>query len=479
MKKIKFLGTFMIILLFSICSFNKVYGISASLSPSPSSVLQGNTFTVKVNLSSDVCAANFNLSYDTSKLTLVSGDTSYAWAEGETLPSYTFKANNSVTGSANISLSGTASDTNYNPSGLSGSTAVTITAPVVTNSTSTTTKTPTTSTSNNANLKKLVPNYEGLSPNFNPAVTKYSLTVPATATSLGLTVAVEGTGAKYWISGDENLKMGDNTVSITVTATDGTKKVYTIIVTKAADVAKANAYLSSIVIDGKTLSPVFTSENLEYDIGTVTSDVEKLTVLAFAQSTDSKIEITGNDKLVDGDNIIKVKVTAVDGTTTKEYTIKVNKEVKSAVTVIASTTSENVDIYGDMDSLKSDTPSGFTGFLDNLSIYLQAYGLMLSLFAFCLFEFVQIVYLYKVIDKIEKENKVKIDETDETIFSRRRNSESENIDTNSSWRNDNNKEEPIDDISDELVDSSNVDSVIKNDTENSEDFTDLKNDDKE
>jgi len=439
MKKLNFLVAFIIVLLFSIYDSTAVYGISSTLSSSPSSVLQGNTFTVRVSLSGDVCAANFNISYDTSKLTLISGDTSYAWAEGESLPSYTFKAKTGVAGSANISLSGTASDTNYKSSGLSGSTAVTITAPVVTSPTPTTPAktTATATTGSNANLKRLVPNYEGLSPNFNSSVTKYSLTVPATATSLGLSIGVEATGAKYWITGEDNLQMGDNTVSVTVTATDGTKKVYTIIVTKAADVAKANAYLSSIVIDGKTLAPEFTAENLAYDIGTVTSDIEKLTVLAFAQTENSKIEITGNEGLVEGENIIKVKVTAIDGITTKEYTIKVTKDIAA---VVAGATVDEAN------KLIEITPSKLDNFLSGVGMYIRAFWLVLALFAFCLFEFAQIVYLYRKLYKlnksdtlyfVEKDNETNVE--DETAPSRRRSNESEIV---------------IDDTSDELVDNS-------------------------
>lgn len=339
---------------------------------------------------------------------------------------------------------------------------ITVKAPVVNNPTTPTTPTNTTK-SNNANLKKLVPNYEGLSPNFNPATTKYSLAVPATATSLGLTVAVEQTGAKYWINGEDNLQMGDNTVNITVTAPDGTKKVYTIIVTKVADVTKANAYLSNIVIDGKTLNPSFTAENLEYDIGVITSDVAKLTVLAYAQSENAKVEVIGSDALVEGENTIKVKVTAPDGITTKEYIIKYNKEAAAKV-------DEEVVIYPEANSLQETNPSKFSNFFKGLWIYIKNFWLVLSLFAVCLFELWQIIYLYKKVEKVKKNNHEENDaSTLGDKISRRRNSDSANVFGD--------KEEKIEDISDELVSDETVEKKDEEDiSDNFEDSKDIEED---
>lgn len=478
MKRIKILSILMIVMLFSICNINRVYGLSSTLSPSASSITQGGTFTVRVNFSSDVCAASYNITYDTSKLTLVSGETSEAWTEGEALPSLAFKAKSGVTGTANISISAQVSDTNFVKSNISGGTSVNIGTPVVA-------KTPTTTTNasaSNTNLKKLVPNFEGLSPSFNPAVTKYSLTVPSTTTNLKLTVATEATGSKYWISGDENLKLGDNTVTITVTASNGAKKVYTIIVTKADDVQKANAYLSNLVVDGKTLSPVFAAESLEYDIGTVTSDVDKLTVLAYTQKEGAKSEITGNESLKDGENIIKIKVTAEDGVTTKEYTIKVTKEA----TAVATT--DEVAIYSELNNLQNlggTTPP--TSLAHTLWMYLKKFWLVLALFAFCLFELGQIIFLYKKVNKGENKevkSKIKIkeiknkivldDKVNDEIPHRRRNSEltrsneesSKNIEVKQDKVNESEVEEKVDDTYEEVVED-----YTENGKDN-EDFTD-------
>ncbi len=87
------------------------------------------------------------------------------------------------------------------------------------------------SLSGNANLKSLTIN--GLSPSgFSPDVTSYTLTVPGSAPDRLTVVAVPEDGtASVSVSGD-TLVSGAATVTVTVTARDGTKKVYTVKVTR-------------------------------------------------------------------------------------------------------------------------------------------------------------------------------------------------------------------------------------------------------
>jgi VCBS repeat-containing protein len=399
-KKIKI--TIFIILIALIFNLtNNIYAASVSLS-STSSLEIGATTTLTITGSDAI--GKFSIS--SSNPGVVSTSTNSIWVEGSA--SVTLKANSA--GSATISVNAVdVSDASGNAITPSGSKTITVNAPVVQQPTVTqpsnnntapaatnknTNNTTTNTNNSNANLKKLVPNKEGLSPNFNSNITKYSLAVPSTLNDLGLTVATEATGAKYYITGDKNLQMGDNIVSITVTAVDGTKKTYTIVVTKADDATKANAYLNNIVVDGYELSPTFTSENLEYDIDKV--NLDKLTVLAYAQNEKSKIEIIGNEGLVDGENTIKIKVTAEDGTTTKEYTIKVVKEAAPVVTE----ENEEMNSLKDVESLDKKM-----SFLDIIKYYIQNYWIVIYLLIFSLFELFQIIYLYKKANKNNNINK--------------------------------------------------------------------------
>lgn len=386
-------------MLVALSLMQNAYASSVSLTAYATTLEIGATTTVMVN-GSDL-TGKFNIS--SSNAGVISLNSSSIWVENNSV-SVTAKAN--AAGTATITL--IPSDVSNSTSGddITGSVGtktltIKVNAPAAppTNNNTNNGGSNTTTLSSNANLKKLVPNYEGLSPNFNASTTKYSLTVPASVNSLNLTLATESTSAKYAVSGNQNFKLGDNVVTITVTAANGTKKYYTITVTKAADPAKANASLSNIIIDGKTLNPAFAAETVEYDIGTVSADVDKLTVLAYSQSEDAKVDITGNEGLVEGENKINVKVTAADGVTTRSYVVKVTKEAKPAVVVQDEVRPYETNNYVDVDKF-----GGIKDFFRNIFAAIKANALVLLLYAFVLVEFAQILYLYKKVNGIQKGN---------------------------------------------------------------------------
>lgn len=90
---------------------------------------------------------------------------------------------------------------------------------------------------------------------------------------------------------------------------------------------KTNANLKSLEVEGFSISPSFSASTLEYTMQ-VEMDTEKLKVNAQAESEKATVKIEGNETIVEGENIVKVIVTAEDGTTTKTYTIKVTKQEK-------------------------------------------------------------------------------------------------------------------------------------------------------
>ena len=90
---------------------------------------------------------------------------------------------------------------------------------------------------------------------------------------------------------------------------------------------KTNANLKSLEVEGFSISPSFSASTLEYTMQ-VEMDTEKLKVNAQAESEKATVKIEGNETIVEGENVVKVIVTAEDGTTTKTYTIKVTKQEK-------------------------------------------------------------------------------------------------------------------------------------------------------
>lgn len=278
----------------------------------------------------------------------------------------------------------------------------------------------------NTYLSKLQVNKEGLTPNFNKEKTSYSLNVNENVTNIDVTAIPEASTSKVSITGNTNLKNGDNTIYITVTAENGAKKTYTITVTKSGDPVKSNSYLESLIVENATLSPAFSKEVFEYDCGVVGKSIESLKILAFGENENVKIEITGNDSLIEGENEIKVKVTSEDGTTTKEYIIKVKKDSS----IVEEEKIEEINLLEDLDNNKKDK-SIFKNIIDKI----RNNALIIIMEIMIIVEFIEIVYLYRRQDKSKNKEKIKYnsnigDKTDgENISNETKLTDDFNVDT--------------------------------------------------
>lgn len=90
-----------------------------------------------------------------------------------------------------------------------------------------------------------------------------------------------------------------------------------------------NKNLKSLAVDGYEITPDFSSDVTEYNL-TVDVTVDALTVNATAEDENAKVEITGNDNLLIGENTIEIKVTAEDETV-RTYKINVTKGEKVGI----------------------------------------------------------------------------------------------------------------------------------------------------
>ena len=196
-----------------------------------------------------------------------------------------------------------------------------------------------------------------------------------------------------YVSGNTELKDGDNNVLITVTAQNGAKRTYTIVVNKSADPEKANSYLSNLIIKDMILTPEFSNEVLEYDGGTVRLSGDKLEIYAYPTNENAKVEIIGNENLVDGENTVTIKVTSEDGTSTKEYVIKFIKE----------TGEETQALEDEVANSENEAKNWFKDIFKDLWRKAKANSLVLLMYLFIIVEFVQIVYLYKEVKKKDEE----------------------------------------------------------------------------
>ena len=188
-------------------------------------------------------------------------------------------------------------------------------------------------------LKTLeIANYS-INPTFDPEITDYTVSIDKDdIDKLEIKAEPNDTKSKVEISGNENLKAGDNIIKITVTAEDATTRIYTINATKKEKVALG---LSSLKIDGYTLSPVFATDLLEYKVNILDVNVNSLNISAVANDEEAKVEISGNTGIKQGENTIEIKVTSKDGTETITYKIIAIKNIAET-----TTKNDNLILYG-------------------------------------------------------------------------------------------------------------------------------------
>lgn len=104
------------------------------------------------------------------------------------------------------------------------------------------TKVTVTSASSNASLGSLVISAGTLSPEFSAATKDYTATVDYSCSSLAVTANPADSKASVTsVTGNDSLEVGENTVSVVVTAEDGSTSTYNIVVTRRAEDDPENA----------------------------------------------------------------------------------------------------------------------------------------------------------------------------------------------------------------------------------------------
>lgn len=248
----------------------------------------------------------------------------------------------------------------------------------------TTPETPETPTkSSEARLSSLSLSVGSLSPKFSPSTLGYSTNVPNGTASLSVTAVTTSSAAKAVVSGASSLSTGDNTATVKVTAEDGTttmtytitvkvaaanasnvatdskasittgatvlaegsntvtvdvtaedgttKQTYTITVTRALS---SDALLSGIALSSGSLDPAFSNIGANYAYkATVANSVSSITVTGTARHPGATVSDNGSYDLVAGTpKTVTLVVTAADGKATATYTINVLRAAAAAST---------------------------------------------------------------------------------------------------------------------------------------------------
>jgi gliding motility-associated-like protein len=194
--------------------------------------------------------------------------------------------------------------------------------------------------SSNASLSDITLNAGTLSPAFTSATLAYGASVVNATTSVQLTPTVADSTASVTVNGTTvlsgsassgiPLNLGNNNLTITVTAQDGTTNTYTVVVNRALS---SNADLTALALSAGILEPSFSSSTTTY-AAAVPLAISSVTLTPTVGDATASVKINGTSvtsgsasgaiPLNVGNNIITTDVTAQDGTV-KTYTLTVNR----------------------------------------------------------------------------------------------------------------------------------------------------------
>lgn len=212
----------------------------------------------------------------------------------------------------------------------------------VVNSLVTSTKPAEEAKSSNVNLKSLTIKDQEIIPKFDAKTLKYAVEVEEDVTDLEIKAEAEDAKATISIQGEKDLKEGENTVTISVSAEDGTVQIYEIKVTKGEQTVIPLG-LKSLKIKNTDIDTIFTNDVYEYEIEI--DDVDKLEIEAEANYETASVEIKGNSNLKEGNNQITITVTSSDGQEKVTYQIKANKILATNASVIENKQEVDYKMY--------------------------------------------------------------------------------------------------------------------------------------
>ncbi|MBR2316758.1 MAG: chitobiase/beta-hexosaminidase C-terminal domain-containing protein, partial [Spirochaetales bacterium] len=167
--------------------------------------------------------------------------------------------------------------------------------------------------------------------NFNPLTNDYDISVPNSVDSVtvygsGTNASVERGNGQYTLNAGEVTKV----TVVLVSTTDSSKtNEYTVKITRAREGASDDATLSVLELQGNglvTLTPSFSSDMKEYT-ATVDNAVSSVIVNFSTNHFAAKADYKSGDSfsLVEGENTLKIQVTAEDGETKLLYTVKITR----------------------------------------------------------------------------------------------------------------------------------------------------------
>lgn len=310
---IVFIVIFIISLLFDTLGIT-AYAASATIKFSTEStvVSKGNNVTVSLSLEAEETIGEFEgyISYNTDILEFVEASNFISGGDGvlrisetsnseaTTKKKYTMKFKAREVGLSDINLSDTPMVYNYDEGKEMSvsSNRVTINVKAAKR------------VSKETSLSDLKISPGILSPKFESDLYEYSTIVKGDVADLVVSATTKDSSASVKVKGNDDLKEGENTITLTVTAESGDKKDYIILVNKEAEVSEetngeeTKDSFKVILKEGKT----FIENKYIYELIDISEDIEepvgyvktKVTLYGVEIAAYSKVDDLGNDFLL-------------------------------------------------------------------------------------------------------------------------------------------------------------------------------------
>ncbi len=358
MKRLIITLTVCLILASSLLSVSAFAANASASLTGPGTVRAGDKITLSFNLGgTGIYGASGTLSYDANQLTLTgtSAKISHPWA-------VEFNGNNFVAYDNNLSTPINSTKTlftaTFTVKDLEVGTTVNISCTNVKASdgsadanigTVTYSRTVAAPLSSENKLASLKVSNAAISPDFNATTTNYTASVPYEVSRLDVSATPLDTKAKVTVDSPTLTANGTTAVTVTVTAENGDKKIYTIAVKRAADpnyVPSGNNKLSGISVEGFLLSPIFNADTANYVVW-LPYETSSIKIGGSAEDGKATVRVVGGEKLEAGqDNIVQLICTAENGD-------------EKVYTVIVKRASAHGDVNDD-DSAVTTTPADIT-----------------------------------------------------------------------------------------------------------------------
>jgi len=213
----------------------------------------------------------------------------------------------------------------------------------------------------------------GVESTYNETTKKYEVTVPNNideANTSNLVVEVNDTvtdydkKAEYSFVTTPLVTTKTNDIAITVTAEDGTTKIYDLVVTRT----KASiATLSSITVTNGSFNPSFKSDTFTYDV-TVPVDTTDFNVSAVLTDQNASIMSgTGNYTMTESTKKVEIVVVSEDLSVTETYTLNINR-TKSSVNTLSGITVSEGTLSPDFESDTTSYTVNVEGHIDSINV---------------------------------------------------------------------------------------------------------------